>query len=52
MDYSLLVGIHNLDKAHKEKAEERIANAAGEARNEEEGTAGERSALTRTRYFS
>ncbi|XP_077285279.1 phosphatidylinositol 4-phosphate 5-kinase 59B isoform X7 [Arctopsyche grandis] len=49
MDYSLLVGIHNLDKAHKEKAEERIANAAGEARNEEEGTTGERSALTRTR---
>ncbi|XP_077285289.1 phosphatidylinositol 4-phosphate 5-kinase 59B isoform X16 [Arctopsyche grandis] len=52
MDYSLLVGIHNLDKAHKEKAEERIANAAGEARNEEEGTTGERSALTRTRSIN
>lgn len=48
MDYSLLVGVHNLDKAQREKNEERIA-AAAEGKTDDEGAVGERSALTRTR---
>lgn len=48
MDYSLLVGVHNLDRAQREKAEERMA----EGRVDEEGGGGggeQRSMLTRTR---
>ncbi|XP_053965726.1 phosphatidylinositol 4-phosphate 5-kinase type-1 alpha [Anastrepha ludens] len=36
MDYSLLVGIHNLDLAQKEKREERIRNARAKLQRSEE----------------
>lgn len=35
MDYSLLVGIHNMDLAHKEKQEERLKNPHKDSRGDE-----------------
>lgn len=40
MDYSLLVGIHNLDLAAKEKREERILNARAKLQRKESATQG------------
>jgi 1-phosphatidylinositol-4-phosphate 5-kinase len=35
MDYSLLVGVHNMDLAHKEKAEEKAKNPRKESQGDD-----------------
>ncbi|XP_052753947.1 phosphatidylinositol 4-phosphate 5-kinase type-1 alpha-like isoform X6 [Galleria mellonella] len=48
MDYSLLVGIHNLDEAQREKTESRKRTDSGQSDDETEGEP-KRSGLNRTR---
>ncbi|XP_060808614.1 phosphatidylinositol 4-phosphate 5-kinase type-1 alpha isoform X10 [Amyelois transitella] len=48
MDYSLLVGIHNLDEAQREKTEARKRTDSGQSDGDEEGEP--RRGLNRTRY--
>ncbi|RVE46519.1 hypothetical protein evm_008810 [Chilo suppressalis] len=48
MDYSLLVGIHNLDEAHREKSEARKRNDSGHSDDDAEGEP-KRGGLNRTR---
>ncbi|XP_048002330.1 phosphatidylinositol 4-phosphate 5-kinase type-1 gamma isoform X13 [Leguminivora glycinivorella] len=47
MDYSLLVGIHNLDEAQREKTEARTRTESGQSEGEEDGN--KKSGLNRTR---
>lgn len=48
MDYSLLVGIHNLDEAQREKTEARKRTDSGQSDDEAEGEP-KKSGLNRTR---
>lgn len=48
MDYSLLVGIHNLDEAQREKTEARKRTDSGQSDGEDEGEP-KSSGLNRTR---
>ncbi|XP_063370818.1 phosphatidylinositol 4-phosphate 5-kinase type-1 alpha isoform X8 [Cydia amplana] len=47
MDYSLLVGIHNLDEAQREKTEARTRTESGQSDGEEDGN--KKTGLNRTR---
>lgn len=51
MDYSLLVGIHNLDEAQREKTESRKRTDSGQSDDETEGEP-KRSGLNRTRSIN
>ncbi|XP_068622342.1 phosphatidylinositol 4-phosphate 5-kinase type-1 alpha isoform X4 [Battus philenor] len=51
MDYSLLVGIHNLDEAQREKTEARKRTDSGQSDGEDEGEP-KRSGLNRTRSIN
>ncbi|XP_061726439.1 phosphatidylinositol 4-phosphate 5-kinase type-1 gamma isoform X5 [Cydia pomonella] len=50
MDYSLLVGIHNLDEAQREKTEARTRTESGQSDGEEDGN--KKTGLNRTRCDS
>ncbi|XP_048002320.1 phosphatidylinositol 4-phosphate 5-kinase type-1 gamma isoform X3 [Leguminivora glycinivorella] len=50
MDYSLLVGIHNLDEAQREKTEARTRTESGQSEGEEDGN--KKSGLNRTRSIN
>ncbi|CAB3241915.1 unnamed protein product [Arctia plantaginis] len=51
MDYSLLVGIHNLDEAQREKTEARLRNDPGQSDEDAEGEP-KKSGLNRTRSIN
>ncbi|XP_061726436.1 uncharacterized protein LOC133531992 isoform X2 [Cydia pomonella] len=50
MDYSLLVGIHNLDEAQREKTEARTRTESGQSDGEEDGN--KKTGLNRTRSIN